>query len=77
MKIPPRRKLQRNVIYYFCGVTMLACLLGIVLYFTLFKNSGAPSGGNNPVFWLEAIAIFAFGISWFIKGETLFKDKVG
>lgn len=33
--------------------------------------------GYNPVFWLEAIAIFAFGTSRFIKGETLLKDEVG
>jgi len=27
-----------------------------------------------PVFWLESLALWAFGISWFVKGETLWKD---
>jgi hypothetical protein len=26
------------------------------------------------VFWLEALALWAFGFSWFVKGETLWKD---
>jgi hypothetical protein len=27
------------------------------------------------VFWLESVALWAFGISWFIKGDTLFTDR--
>jgi hypothetical protein len=27
------------------------------------------------VFWLESFMIWAFGISWFIKGKTLWQDK--
>jgi hypothetical protein len=29
----------------------------------------------KPVFWLEAFALWAFGVSWFVKGETLWKDE--
>ncbi len=28
----------------------------------------------NPIFWLEAIALWAFGISWLTKGETILID---
>lgn len=28
----------------------------------------------NPVFWLETIALFSFGISWIVKGESFLKD---
>jgi hypothetical protein len=28
----------------------------------------------KPVFWLESLALWAFGISWFVKGETLWRD---
>lgn len=31
--------------------------------------------GLHPAFWLQALAIWAFGVSWFIKGETIMKDK--
>ena len=27
-----------------------------------------------PVYWLEAIAVVAFGISWLIKGEFILAD---
>jgi hypothetical protein len=27
------------------------------------------------VFWLESIALWAFGISWRIKGELVLEDK--
>ena len=29
---------------------------------------------HNLTFWMEAIAIEAFGISWLIKGETILTD---
>ena len=29
----------------------------------------------NLVLILESVASFAFGISWLVKGHTLFKDK--
>ena len=28
----------------------------------------------KPIFWLETLALWAFGVSWFIKGQTLWKD---
>jgi|SRR5215469_10611234 len=67
----PRKKV-RNGIYRACGWIMIACLLEIVLSF-LIKASWLDS--LDPVFWGEAIAIFAFGFSWLVKGETLFRDE--
>jgi hypothetical protein len=28
----------------------------------------------TPVFWLESVAVVAFGVSWLVKGETILKD---
>ena len=28
----------------------------------------------EPVFWLESLALWAFGISWLVKGGLLLKD---
>ena len=25
----------------------------------------------KPVFWLESLALWAFGLAWFVKGEGL------
>ena len=30
----------------------------------------------DPIYWLESIAIVAFGISWLTKGEAILKDEV-
>lgn len=68
----PRKK-QRNIIYRVCGYMILACIIGMVIV-------GIPSIKEhvqqcNLVFWLESIAVFAFGASWLIKGETILADR--
>ena len=32
---------------------------------------------TRAVFWLEALAIVAFGVSWLVKGEAILKDRPG
>ena len=63
----------RNVIYRVCGAVMMAALLGMLVVYLL--PADLPLRAYNPVFWLETLALLAFGISWLIKGETLFQDK--
>jgi hypothetical protein len=73
-KHPTREKLQRNAVYRVCGYIMLGCIVltPLSLYVEPFKT---VLERFKPVFWLEAIAIFAFGISWFTKGEAILKDQ--
>ncbi len=55
-----------NKIYRVCGYIILASIaLIVIVSFTGF------AAGLNPVFWLEAIAVVAFGVSWLVKGNTL------
>jgi hypothetical protein len=70
---PTRQKLWRNHVYTACGVTILACLALIFVAFMIPKSS--PLRQLNPVFYLEAIAVIAFGVSWFVKGEGILEDK--
>lgn len=72
-KIPTRQKLQRNNVYTVCGFTILACIALIGLSSLLPEES--PVNGLEPVFWLESIAVFVFGVSWLTKGEAILKDK--
>ena len=72
---PATRKLQRNKVYKVCGYTMSLCIVLIVIYYLLPGEVASPIEVYKPVFWLEAIAVVAFGISWLTKGETLLKDK--
>jgi multisubunit Na+/H+ antiporter MnhB subunit len=62
-------KLLRNRIYRACGVTILVCIALIGVYGWFLRDTGLA--GVRPVFWLEAIAMWAFGIAWFVKGEGL------
>jgi hypothetical protein len=70
--LPTPQKRVRNVIYRVCGVTILVCLALIGWYLVVMSKPAA--GALPPVFVLESVALWAFGISWFIKGDTLFKD---
>ena len=70
---PTPQKLIRNRVYTVCGVLILVCVLLIGLY----KSFGEASeiALLRPVFWLETIALWSFGFSWFVKGETLWRDR--
>jgi hypothetical protein len=72
---PTLEKRIRNRIYVACGVVMLACIALIGLYYLLGLKRAAVAA-INPVFWLEALALWAFGFSWFVKGETLWQDAL-
>jgi len=68
-----REKRRRNVIYRLCGIVMILSIVCITVY-TLFLR-GTSIATANPVLILESVALIAFGISWWVKGNTLFKDK--
>lgn len=67
----PQKK-RRNRIYRVCGVIMMLCIVSIGLYSWLLDDTAISR--LNPVFWLESFMLWAFGISWFVKGETLLRD---
>ena len=74
-KTPTARKKTRNRIYRACGYAILISIALIVLYrlMGLLKINQAISV-YDPVFWLETVALMAFGISWSIKGEAILRD---
>jgi hypothetical protein len=67
------RKRWRNVIYRVCGYTIIACI--VLLGIATIPSFNYLVKQLHAVFWLESIAVVAFGISWLIKGETLLKDR--
>jgi hypothetical protein len=62
----------RNRVYRVCGALMLTCVGLIASYQLLWTQ--APVTQLHPVFWLETTALWAFGFSWFVKGEAILKD---
>jgi hypothetical protein len=73
-KNPTARKLKRNRLYRICGYAMLGCIALIALYFMLLEKRYPALQNLDPVFWLESIALWAFGISWLTKGKALLND---
>lgn len=70
----PSKVKHQNIVYRVCGIVMVLALLVIVAgsFITDFKT---VYDANNLTFWMETIAVEAFGFSWLVKGETVFKSK--
>lgn len=68
-------KILRIRLYKLC-----ACVMGVALLL-MFTFYLVPDGLRdqlkpyNPVFYLEALAIMAFGIAWLVKGGAFVKDE--
>jgi hypothetical protein len=65
-------KRNRNRVYIAMGIIMLVALIGIVLL--RIPAVEQALGAYHPEFWFETIALWAFGFSWLVKGETILKD---
>jgi small-conductance mechanosensitive channel len=63
-------KKNRNLVYKLCGYVMIICLLAIIIYVLFFQEQKVTS----LIYWAEAIALVAFGISWLTKGGSIFPD---
>jgi hypothetical protein len=72
-KTPGPLKRRRNALYRTCGAIIVGCIVGEVIYTVLPENPTAQKLG--VLFWLESLSLLAFGISWGVKGETLWADR--
>jgi len=64
------RKIKRNVIYRTSGAIILVCLILAFIF-----NDGPVAQKYKLILIFETVGLTAFGISWLIKGEAMFKDK--
>jgi uncharacterized protein YacL len=67
-----KSKSIRNTIYRACGLVIFASLLTLAI---LSMILGDELISTVWTFVFETIMLMAFGISWLVKGETLFTDK--
>jgi len=72
---PDQQKLSSNKIYTRCGWVIVGALVALALVFLTYDNGDEATrkiiDESELVFWLEAIGVFAFSISWLVKGQTL------
>jgi hypothetical protein len=71
---PTPEKLKRNKVYRVCGYIMIGCILVLIPRF-IWPSLQCQYDKMKVIFWMESIALLAFGISWIIKGEFMLKDK--
>ncbi|MBN1603663.1 MAG: hypothetical protein JW915_18775 [Chitinispirillaceae bacterium] len=68
-----KNKKKRNRLFVTCGIVIISSLLAL---FVLRLQLGEIEFNNKPiVFYIESAMLTAFGISWLVKGETLWRDK--
>jgi hypothetical protein len=69
---PGSNKNTRNAVYVVCGgVILISLLLFVILYLALGRER---FGSGSAVLILESVMLLAFGVSWLVKGEAIFKD---
>ena len=74
VKFPRGAKMHRRRVYRWCGYTILGCL-ALTAVAAALKNFTDGSArdfvlANNLIFWFEAFGIWAFGLSWLVKGKA-------
>lgn len=57
---------KRNIVYRVCGITIGVAIITMAITNFFFTVSS--------IFWLESIIVWAFGVSWLVKGEAILKD---
>ena len=68
------QKSWRNIIYVSMGSIMLLSMV-IILIYSVVDPIKKLIGDFSLIFFMETVAVLAFGIAWITKGETLFPDK--
>ncbi len=71
---PTKQKKKRNKIYRICGYIIIVSVVLSGLNEKFLEEYLFNLQQYKPVFWLETIALWAFGLSWLTKGNVLFKD---
>jgi hypothetical protein len=66
------RQATRNRVYRICAA--------VIMGFTALAGASALLPQSfieryHPLFWCEAVATLAFGVAWWIKGDTFIKDQ--
>ncbi len=70
-----KRKILRNKIFRTCGIVLIVSVILIILIRTI-PSLEKSLIKYNAIFWIEWLGLIAFGVSWMIKGNLLFRDFV-
>jgi hypothetical protein len=68
-----KEKKKRNKIYKICAIIMLISIICIAIYVFFLMDTFISK--IKPILIFESIALFAFGVSWLVKGNTIFREE--
>jgi cell division protein FtsW (lipid II flippase) len=66
-----KNKKKRDIVYRVCGLLIFILTIALVI---LFEVNRQILEENSIVFYLETIMVVSFGVSWIVKGETIWRD---
>jgi len=69
-----RQKRKRNKVYKISGYLILLSIILIAAYELYFQAKFINLQDYKPIFWLESLALIAFGFAWVTKGEAILSD---
>ncbi len=61
-KVMSDAKRKRTVVFKICGWTIVGTIVLVAV-----SNIVEPPDSWNSLFWLEAVGVVSFGISWLVK----------
>ncbi len=70
-----KSKSRRNVVYRACGIAIFVSLATLGLLTAIMGKD--QLGETSWTFVFETVMLLSFGISWLVKGETIFAPKEG
>jgi len=68
-----KKKKTRNKVYRTCGIIILLSI-GLIALYDFSGDKFHRFDEYKPVFWIEWVALTAFGTSWLVKGKLLLDD---
>lgn len=68
---PGPHKARRNLIYRVCGWVIFAMVAALLIVKLILRDPWGWDAAWHFTFWVEAVAVWAFGIAWLVKGESL------
>lgn len=68
-----RRMTQRNFIYRLCGILMVLAVAFVLWGDKIIGKEAYDL--NHLTFWMETLAVEAFGFSWLLRGDMVLPDK--
>lgn len=72
-----RARRRERRIHVTLGLVMAGALVAILPVSVLGLGTCPEPGGYGSIFWLEALAVTAFGASWLVKGKSVLHGLLG